>query len=166
MKDELIKWAQAGDEHAMYKLAVILRDEENLPQYEQWLKKSADAKHFDAMKEYAELLRGKSEFAAALEIYKELAETFKDVEAMENIVDMCEQSLGVPKNDGDTLNFVLKVIDRMYNEIYLINRGNILARMWYLSTRRHNELTMDTVNAIERRRIAARIRRILSTKEN
>ncbi len=166
MIDKLTKWANSGDEHAMYKLALILRDEGNLPQYEQWLKKSADAKHFDAMKEYAELLRDKSEFAAALEIYKELAETVKDTESMENIVDMCEQSQGVPKNDGDTLNFVLEVIDGMYNEIYLIDRGNILLRTINLDTRRHNECTMRYLEAVERRRIAARIRKIISTEEN
>ena len=39
--DKLTEWAQAGDGHAMYKLAVILRDENNFPQYEHWLEKSA-----------------------------------------------------------------------------------------------------------------------------
>ena len=165
MIDKLTEWAQAGDEHAMYKLALILRDEGNLLQYEQWLKKSAEAKHFDAMKEYAKLLRDHSRFAAALEIYKELTKTFKDVEAMEAVVDMCEQSQGVPKNDGDTLKVVLEIIDGMYNEIYLIDRGNILLRTINLDTRRHNECTMRYLEAVERRRIAARIRKIISTEE-
>ncbi|MBR1645739.1 MAG: hypothetical protein IJ685_03065 [Selenomonadaceae bacterium] len=165
MIDKLTKWAQAGDGHAMYKLAVILRDEKNFPQYEYWLKKSAEAKHFDAMKEFAKLLRDKSEFAAALEIYKELAKDLFDVESMEIIVDMCAQSQGVPENDSDTLNFVLKIIDGMYNEIYLIDRGHILMRTLMFDTRRHNECTMRYLEAIERRRIAARIRKILSTTE-
>ena len=165
MIDKLTKWAQAGDGHAMYKLAVILRDEKNFPQYEYWLKKSAEAKHFDAMKEFAKLLRDKADYAAALEIYKELAKYLSDVESMEIIVDMCAQSQGVPENDSDTLNFVLKIIDGMYNEIYLIDRGNILMRTLMFDTRRHNECTMRYLEAIERRRIAARIRKILSTAE-
>ncbi|MBR3747923.1 MAG: hypothetical protein IKP64_03640 [Selenomonadaceae bacterium] len=166
MIDKLTKWAQAGDEHAMYKLAGILLSKGNLLQYEQWLKKSAEAKHFDAMKEYAKLLRDHSRFAAALEIYKELTKTFRDTESMEAVVDMCEQSQGVPKNDGDTLNFVLEIIDGMYNEIYLINRGHILLRTLTFDTRRHNECTMRYLEALERRRIAARIRKILSAEEN
>ena len=133
--------------------------------YEQWLKKSAEAKHFDAMKEYAKLLRDNSRFAAALEIYKELTKTFKDTESMEAVVDMCEQSQSVPKNDGDTLKFVLEIIDGMYNEIYLIDRGNVLLRTINLDTRRHNECTMRYLEAVERRRIAARIRKILSSEE-
>ena len=165
MIDKLTKWAQAGDGHAMYKLAVILRDEKNFPQYEYWLKKSAEAKHFDAMKEFAKLLRDKAEYAEALALYKELAKDLFDVESMEIIVDMCAQSQGVPENDSDTLNFVLKIIDGMYNEIYLIDRGHILMRTLMFDTRRHNECTMRYLEAIERRRIAARIRKILSTEE-
>ena len=165
MIDKLTKWAQAGDGHAMYKLAVILRDEKNFPQYEYWLKKSAEAKHFDAMKEFAKLLRDKAEYAEALALYKELAKDLFDVESMEIIVDMCAQSQGVPENDSDTLNFVLKIIDGMYNEIYLIDRGHILMRTFMFDTRRHNECTMRYLEAIERRRIAARIRKILSTEE-
>ena len=78
---------------------------------------------------------------------------------------MCERAQGVAKNDNDTLNFILELINKRYNEIYQINRGNILARMWELCTRRHNELTMETLQAIERRRIAARIRRLLAANE-
>lgn len=163
--DKLTKWAQAGDGHAMYKLAVMERDENNFPQYEHWLEKSAEAKHFDAMKEFAKFKRDKGDYATALALYKELAKDLFDVESMEIIVDMCEQSQGVPENDADTLNFVLKIIDGMYNEIYLIDRGHILMRTLMFDTRRHNECTMRYLEAIERRRIASRIRKTLSTTE-
>ena len=128
-------------------------------------KLTADAKHFDAMKEFANLLRDKADYAAALALYKELAKDLLDVESMEIIVDMCEQSQGVPKNDADTLNFVLKIIDGIYNEIYLIDRSHILMRTLIFDTHRHNECTMRYLEAIERRRIASRIRKILSTAE-
>lgn len=66
------------------------------------------------------------------------------------------------KNDKDTLNFILNLINKTYNEIYLIDSGNIVARMLVLQTRRHNECTWEYLQAIERRRIAARIRKLLA----
>lgn len=162
MKDKLIQWATAGDGDCMYKLATIYRAEENQQNYIEWLTKSAETKNFDAMKEYAELLRGAENYEEAFAIYKELSETFLDEDSMEKIVDMCEQSQGVPKNDKDTLNFILNLINKTYNEIYLIDRGNIFARTLVFQTRRHNECTWEYLQAIERRRIAARIRKLLA----
>lgn len=75
---------------------------------------------------------------------------------------MCEQSQGVPKNDKDPLNFILNLINKTYNEIYLIDRGNIFARTLVFQTRRHNECTWEYLQAVERRRIAARIRKLLA----
>ena len=154
-KDLLIKWAQAGDGDCMYKLATVYRAEGNRQNYIEWLSKSAETKNFDAMKEYADLLRGTGNYEKALVIYKELAETFLDEESMEKIVDMAA-------NDKDTLNFVLNLIDKTYNEIYLIDRGNIFARTLVFRTRRHNECTWEYLQAVERRKIAARIRKLLA----
>lgn len=162
MKDKLIQWATAGDGDCMYKLATIYRAEGNQQNYIEWLTKSAETKNFDAMKEYAELLRGAENYEEAFAIYKELSETFFDEDSMEKIVDMCEQSQGIPKNDKDTLNFILNLINKTYNEIYLIDRGNIFARTLVFQTRRHNECTWEYLQAIERRRIAARIRKLLA----
>ena len=161
-QDKLIRWATAGDGDCAYKLAVIFRNEGNRQKYIEWLEKSAATKNFDAMKEYADCLRENAEYEKALELYKELAKTFCDEESMEAVVDMCELNQGVAKNDKDTLNFILELINKTYTEIYLIDRGNVLARTMILQTRRHNELTMQTLQAIERRRIAARIRKILA----
>lgn len=158
MKEQLIQWAQAGDGDCAYKLAKMYQSEGDFKSYVEWLGKSAEMKTFDAMKEFADYLREKGEYEKALMIYKELAETFSDEVSMENIVDMYERG----QCDKDKLNFVLEIINRHYNEIYQINRGNILARTLKLQTRRHNELTMETLQAIERRRIAARIRKILA----
>ena len=158
MKKQLIKWAQAGDDDCAYKLATIFKAEGDLKNYVEWLKKSAATKNFDAMKEFAEHLRKSGEHEKAFAIYKELAETFLDEEAMDNIVKMCE--LG--QCDKDMLNFVLTLINKTYNEIYQINRGNIIARTMVFQTRRHNECTMEYLQAVERRRIAARIRKILA----
>lgn len=166
MKEQLLKWSQAGDGDCMYKLATLYREEDDFPQYVHWLKKSAEAQCFDAMKEYAALLRGGDEslrdYEKALALYKELSKKFQDEEAMECAVDMVERGQGIPKNDKDTLNFILGIIDDMYNEIYLINRGNIFARTLVFHTRRHNECTMQYLQAIERRRIASRIRKLLA----
>lgn len=162
MKEQLTQWAQAGDGDCAYKLATIYRAEGDLKSYVEWLEKSAATKNFDGMKEFAEHLRAGSDYEKALEIYKELAETFCDEESMEKIVDMCVQSQGVSKNDKNTLNFVLGLIDKTYNEIYLIDRGNIIARTLTFQTRRHNECTWEYLQAIERRRIAARIRKLLA----
>lgn len=165
MKERLIQWAQAGDGDCAYKLATIYRTKEDLKSYVEWLEKSVATKNFDAMKEYADLLRSGElvrDFEKALAIYKELAETFLDEESMENIVSMCEFGQGVARNDKDMLNFVLELINKTYNEIYQINRGNIIARTMVFQTRRHNECTMEYLQAVERRRIAARIRKILA----
>ena len=95
MKEQLIQWAQVGDGDCMYKLAKLYQAEGDLQNYVEWLEKSAATKNFDAMKEYADLLRSGElvrDCEKALAIYKELAETFLDEESMENIVDMCERS--------------------------------------------------------------------------
>ena len=146
----------------MYKLATIFRGEGDFEQYSEWLERSATEKNFDAMKEFADLLREKGEHEKSFALYKELAETFGDEEAMENMVDMIERGQGTPESDKTALNFILQLIGKHYNEIYLIDRGNIIARTLKLQTCRHDELTMETWQAVERRRIAARIRKLLS----
>ena len=155
MKDKLIQWAQAGDGDCMYKLANIYRMGGDQQNYIEWLSKSATTKNFDAMKELADLLREDGEYEKSFALYKELAETFLDEESMEKIVDMAA-------NDKDTLKFILNLIDETYNEIYLIDRGNIIARTLIFQTRRHNECTWEYLQAVERRRIAARIRKLLA----
>ena len=152
MKDKLIQWAQAGDGDCMYKLANIYQAEGNQKKYVEWLSKSAETKNFDAMKEYAEYLRGVADYEKSLAIYKELAETFCDEESMEKIVDMAA-------DDKDTLNFVLELIDKCFNEIYQMNN---FTRVFAFQTYRYNECTWEYLQAIERRRIAARIRKILA----
>jgi len=154
MNDKLIQWAQAGDGDCAYKLAMIFKAEGDLKNYVEWLAKSAETKNFAAMKEYAELISD-TDREKALAIYKELAETFCDEESMERIVDMAT-------DDKDTLNFILELINKCYNEIYLIDSGNIFARTLVFQTRRHNECTWEYLQAIERRRLAARIRKLLA----
>ena len=162
MKEQLIQWAKAGDDDCAYKLAKIYKAEGNQQSYVEWLSKSAETKNFDAMKEYAEILREATDYEKAIAIYKELAETFCDEESMESVVDMCELGQGIANNDKDALNFILELINKCYNEIYLIDRGNIFARTMIFQTRRHNECTWEYLQAVERRRIAARIRTILA----
>ena len=87
-------------------------------------------------------------------MYKEIVQLTGDVEAMEAVVDLSEQ-------DAENLNFVLNVINSEYNEIYLRDY-RILQRIMALGTRRHNECTIQTLQAIERRRIASRIRKLLA----
>ena len=159
MQKKLLKqletWAQAGDGDCAYKLATIYRTEGDLQSCVEWLEKSAATKNFDAMKDYAAHLRENGNSEKAVAIYKELAQTFNDEETMENIVDMFEPG----QCDKDTLNFILELINKKFNEIYQMNN---FARVFALQTLRHNELTMETLQAIERRRIAARIRKILA----
>ena len=166
MKDKLKKWAKCGDGDCMYKLAKIYQVEKNFEKYFEWLKKSAATKNFDAMKEFAEILRNGDEkirnYEKSISLYKELAEKFRDEESMEKIVDMCEQGLGVEKNDKNLLNFILEIINEMYNDIYYIKNINFFARTITFQTRRHNECTMEYLQAVERRRIAARVRKILA----
>ena len=155
MQEQLIQWAQAGDGDCAYKLAKIYRAKGDLKSYVEWLEKSAATKTFDAMKEYAGLLVEKGDYQKALAIYKELAETFNDEEAMENVVDLYERG----QCDKDTLNFILELIDEQFNEIY--ERKNF-ARVFVFQTIRPDECTWETLQAVERRRIAARIRRLLA----
>ena len=156
--EQLQTWAKAGDGDCMYKLAKSYQAEGNFQKYIEWLEKSAETKTFDAMKEYAEHLRKGADYEKAIAIYKELAETFCDEESMERVVNLYEQG----QCDKDTLNFILELINKCYNEIYLIDRGNIFARTLVFQTRRHNECTWEYLQAVERRRIAARIRRLLA----
>ncbi|PUU97413.1 hypothetical protein DCD76_19125, partial [Acinetobacter baumannii] len=95
----------------------------------------------------ADLLRGAGNYEKSLAIYKELSETFLDEESMEAAVDMTEHGQGVVKNDKVTLNFIQNLIDKTYNEIYLIDRGNIVARTPVLQTRRYNECTWEYLQA-------------------
>ena len=162
MKEQLIQWAKAGDGDCAHKLAKIYKVEGDRQSYVEWLAKSAETKNFDAMKEYAEILRKAADYEKAIAIYKELAETFCDEESMESVIDMCECGQGIAKNDKTTLNFILELINKCYNEIYLIDRGNIFARTLIFQTRRHNECTWEYLQAVERRRIAARIHKILA----
>ena len=151
MKDKLIQWATAGDGDCMYKLAIIYQAEGNQQNYIEWLEKSAETKNFDAMKEYADLISD-TDRKKSLAIYKELAETFCDEESMEKIVDMAA-------DDKDTLNFVLELINKCFNEIYQMDN---FARVFVFQTYRYNECTWEYLQAVERRRIAARIKKILA----
>ena len=174
MLEKLTKWAEAGDGDAMYKLAIAYREgdlkaEKNISKSEYWLVKSAETKHIDAMKELAYFYRNgsvsiKQDYEKAINLYKEIAETYKDEEAMEAVVDMSQLSQGT-ENDEVTLDFILDIINKQFNEIYFINSGNIWGRILKLGTRRHNECTMQYLKAIERRRIANRIRRIKSANQ-
>ena len=154
MKEQLIKWAEAGDGDSMYKLSKIYQAEKDFSKYQYWLEKSArGTKNFFAMKELADNLRKEENFSAARELYKEIVEISGDTEAMENLLD-------ISQNDTETLKFILSKIDGMYNEIYLRDY-QILRRTWEFGTRRHNECTIQTLQAVERRRIASRIRKLL-----
>ena len=155
LKDKLIRWATAGDGDCAYKLAVIFHNEGNRQKYIEWLEKSVATKNFDAMKEYADCLRENAEYDKALALYKELAETFCDEESMEAIVNMVECGQG----DKEILNFILELIGKNFNDIY--QRENF-ARVFAFQTLRHDECTWEYLQAVERRRIAARIRKLLS----
>ena len=154
MKEQLIKWATAEDGDCMYKLAKIYRNEGNIPAADEWLVKSAKAKNFFAMKEYAAILHDKGDDVAARELYKEIIDISGDWQAMENLLD-------ISQDDSEILKFILNKIDSMYNEIYLRDY-QILLRTWDLGTRRHNECTIQTLAAVERRRIASHIRKLLA----
>lgn len=155
MKEQLIQWANAGDDDCMFKLATLYRNEGNISAADEWLVKSAKAKNFFAMKEYADILRDKGDVVAARELYKEIVDFSGDWQAMENLLD-------ISQDDSAILKFILKKIDNMYNEIYLRDY-QILRRTWDLGTRRHNECTIQTLAAVERRRIASRIHKLLAT---
>lgn len=153
MKEQLIQWAEAGDGCCMFTLSNLYRKEGNTTEADKWLEKSVATKNFFAMKEYAARLREKGDVNAAVTLYKEIVKSTSDVEAMEAVVDMSE-------HDAENLNFVLNAINSEYNDIY--SRDLVLERIITLGTRRHNELTIQTLQAIERRRIASRIRKLLA----
>ena len=154
MKEQLIQWAEAGDGDCMLKLSKVYRDEGNDSEADRWLIKASATKNYFAMKEYAARLRENGDDEAALELYKELVKLTHDVEAMEAVVDMCG-------NDVETLKFVLDNINAEFNDVYL--QGNEWQRMLTFGTRRYNECTIQTLEALDRRRIANRIHKMLST---
>ena len=154
MKEQLTTWATAGDGDCAYKLAQIYRNEGNAEQYRHWLTKSAAAENYFGMKEYAAILLEAEHTSDALELYKKIVDQTCDTEAAEILVDNCGR-------DRETLEFVLEKMNSMYNEIYL-RQGNLIARIFTFGTRRHNEMTMGTWYAIERCRIAEKIRKLLA----
>lgn len=154
MIEKLTEWASAGDANSAYHLAQLSK--KNFPEYIKWLKKSSEGKNFQAMKEYAKVLCENEKIRdteKAVQIYKELVTDFYDVESMEILVDMCAPS------DTETLNLILDTIDKRYNQIYAYD--NFFKRVFEFGTRRHDEFTIQTLQAVERRRIAARIKKIL-----
>ena len=154
MIEKLTEWANAGDANCAYHMAQISK--KNFHEYVQWLKKSAEGKNFQAMKEFAKVLRENEKIRdteKAVQIYKELVTDFYDVESMGILVDMCAPS------DTETLNLILETIDKRYNQIYAYD--NFFKRVFEFGTRRQDEFTIQTFYAIERRRIAARIKKIL-----
>lgn len=163
MLEKFKEWANAGDGGVMYNLAVMYSTgegvEQDLKESAYWLEKAANSKHIDAMKDFAAKLRTGSDFIeqnqeAAINLYKEVIELYRDEEAMENLLDMCSLGQGVPKNDSETLNFLLNIINRMHNNIYSPSIA--------FATLRHNECTMDYLRAWERRRIAKQTQRLLN----
>ena len=68
MKEQLIQWAKAGDGDCAHKLAKIYKVEGDRQSYVEWLAKSAETKNFDAMKEYAEILRKAADYEKAIAI--------------------------------------------------------------------------------------------------
>lgn len=154
MKEQLIQWSEAGDGDCMLKLSKVYRDECNDSEADRWLIEASATKNYFAMKEYAARLRENGDDNAALDLYKELVKLTRDVEAMEAVVDLCG-------NDVETLKFVLDNINAEFNDVYL--QGNQWQRMLVFGTRRHNECTVQMLEALDRRRIASRIRKLLGT---
>jgi len=154
VKEQLIVWANAGDGDCMYKVSKIYQAEGDFEKSLDYLKKSAETKNFFAMKELADHFRTTEDLTAARKLYREIVEIFGDTDSMEKLIE-------ISQDNSETLKFILKVIDSRYNEIY-IRDYQILRRIFELGTRRHNEYTIQTLQAIERRRIASRVRKLLS----
>ena len=156
MKKFLKEQADKGDMDAMYKLGKLLLSE-NEVQAKKYIVKAAEKNYLPALIMSAEICREEKNFTKTVEFYKKAAE-LGDVKSMEEIVNMCEAGEGVEKNDSATLEEVLKIIEKNYNDIY--STTDILGRTFYLGSRRNEEYTPQYAKAIERRRIANRIRKL------
>ena len=156
MKDKLIKWANAGDADSMYKLGEIYLSEQEPTKAAEYFEKSADTGYTNAMMKIAKMYRCgegvEKDTDKAIDYYKKAASIASEIEALEALTELCD--------DEETLNFVESVAQKGYNETYKINH-DILNRIMALGTRRHNECTYQYLQAIERRRIIAKARKML-----
>lgn len=156
MKNFLTEQANKGDIDAMYKLGELLLSEDEM-QAKKYIVKAAEKNYLPALILSAKISQEERNFAKALEFYQKAAE-LGDVKSMEEIVNMCEVGEGVKENDSEILDEVLKIIEKNYNNIY--STTDFFGRTFYLGSRRNEEYTPQYAQAIERRRIANRIRKL------
>ena len=156
MKNFLTEQADTGDIDAMYKLGELLLSEDEM-QAKKYIVKAAEKNYLPALILSAKISQEERNFAKALEFYQKAAE-LGDVKSMEEIVNMCEAGKGVKENDSEILDEVLKIIEKNYNDIY--STTDFFGRTFYLGSRRNEEYTPQYSQAIERRRIANRIRKL------
>ena len=147
MTDSITQWAEAGDPNAMIQLAEIFLSEGKIDEAKKFFRKAAEKNYRPAAKRLAEIFHGEGNLPEAINFYKE-AVKLGDVEAMETLVDLCS-------DDEKILNFVLEVIDKKYNEIYV--SSDFFAQTMNFGSSRLSEFLPEQDRAIERRRIKNKI---------
>ena len=186
MKNSLTQWAQAGDPIAMFKLAEILLSEGNVDAAKKFLSQSAEKNYRFAAIKLAEIFDAEKNIPQAVKFYKKAAE-LKDTAALDRLVELYEQSRqsiqtnevtnsglqataanancspAFKAGDEETLDFVLKIIDGRYNDIY--SSKDWFSRTIYFGSRRNEEYTPRYADALERRRIKNKILKLRANTE-
>lgn len=155
MKKSLTQWAQAGDPIAMFKLAEILLSEGNVDAAKKFLAQSAEKNYRFAAVKLAEIFDAEKNIPQAVKFYK-LAAELKDTTALDRLVELCSE-------DEETLDFVLKIIDGRYNDIY--SSKDWFSRTIFFGSRRNEEYTPRYADALERRRIKNKILKLRANTE-
>ena len=145
---EIKEWAQAGDPSSMFRLAKIYFEEDNVAEAKELLARAAEQNYLPAASKLAEIFQGEDNLPQAVKFYKQAA-LRGDVAAMESLVDLCP-------DDKEILDFVLEIIDKQYNGIYLQANGDFRQMMTFGSSR-ISEYLPGQEKAIERRRIRNKI---------
>ena len=147
MTESIKRWAQAGDPSAMFRLAEIFLAEGEVEDAKKFLAEAAEKNYRPAASKLAKIYHGEDNLPQAVKFYKQAA-LRGDVEAMESLVDLCP-------DDKEILNFVLEIIDKQYNDIYVMK--NALAQIMVFGSSRIGEYLPGQERAIERRRIKNKI---------
>ena len=140
MNDLIKEWAQAGDPNAQIRLAEFYLTEGNLDEAKKFFEAAAEKNYRPAAKRLAEIFHEDKYYKQAVEQ--------GDEEAIDALIELYP-------TDKEILDFVLKNIDKHYNDIY--DTRDILRRMMSLGSRRNEEYTPQYGRAIERRRIRNKI---------
>ena len=147
MTESLKQWARAGDPNAMIQLAEFYILAGKVEEAKNFFRQASEKNYRPAAKRLAEIFHKENNLSEAIIFYKKAVEQ-GDVELMDALIEL-------RPNDRQILNFILEIIDKHYNEIYVATDEIKSLRIFGSSDM--SEYLPEQERAIERRRIKNKI---------